>query len=294
MMNYSDKIIQAQKAIREADFIVIGAGAGLSDAAGLKYMGERFTKNFEDFIRKYHFTDLYSSSFYPFETEEERWAYWAKHISLNRYETPATELYIDLLKLVQHKNYFVLTTNVESQFRKAGFNEQRIFATQGDYGLLQCARACHSKLYNNEDLVKEMTDSIHDCKIPTELVPYCPVCGGKMDVNLRKDHNFVEDKNWNLANERYSDFLKKAAVGNTVLLELGVGFNTPGIIRYPFERMIYQNQAQTLIRINKNHADGPEENRDRTISFSEEMNLVFTDLKATNNARHLEPLTCLH
>lgn len=294
MENYQQRLEKATQAIHDADFLLIGAGAGLSDAAGLKYSGERFNMNFKPFIEKYGFKDLYSSSFYPFKTEEERWAYWAKHISLNRYETGATPLYKDLLKLARQKPFFVITTNVESQFQKAGFDEKKIYSVQGDYSFLQCANACHSKLYYNEELVFEMIEKTQDCKIPSALVPRCPVCGGKMDVNLRKDGNFVEDENWHSSNNRYSAFLKEAGKGKIVLLELGVGFNTPGIIRYPFEKMTYQNESATLIRLNKNHPNGAVENEKRTISFTEDMSSVINSIFELNDARHLESLAWLH
>jgi len=169
------------------------------------------------------------------------------------------------------KDYFVITTNVESQFHKTGFQEERIFAVQGDYGLLQCANACHNKLYNNEKLVTQMLTQTSDCKIPTELVPHCPACGGHMDVNLRKDVNFVEDDNWKVANERYNQFIKNAIKKNVLLLELGVGFDTPGIIRYPFEQMVFQYKNATLVRINAQHAFGFDENARKTILFSEDI-----------------------
>lgn len=276
--NSNSKIQSALDAIEQADAILIGAGAGLSDAAGLKYSGERFTKNFAPFIAKYKMDDLYSSSFYPFTTEEERWAYWAKHISVNRYDTPATDLYRNLLKLVNCKDHFVITTNVESQFLKSGFDPQKIFAVQGDYGFLQCQKACHTTLYYNEELVLQMIQQTVDCKIPTALVPKCPVCGGKMDVNLRKDDHFVEDENWYASNERYGQFLEKACSQKLVLLELGVGFNTPGIIRYPFEQITYKYDAVTLIRINAQHAFGPEENERKTILFQEDITTIINQL----------------
>ena len=188
----------------------------------------------------------------------------------------------------------MITTNVVSQFQKAGFEDQRIFCVQGDYGFLQCAEACHSKLYFNEKLVSEMIEKTNDCKIPTEIVPHCPVCGGSMDVNLRKDGYFVEDQNWELANKRYSAFLEKAGKGKIVLLELGVGFNTPGVIRYPFENLAYRDESVTLIRLNKNHPFGPEENEKRTISFTEEMSTVINTINEKCDARHLEPLAWLH
>jgi len=290
---YAHRIEQAREAISDADHIIIGAGAGLSDAAGLKYSGKRFTDHFQPFIDKYHFTDLYTSSFYPFQSDEECWAYWAKHISLNRYETPATPLYIDLLKLVESKDHFVITTNVESQFHKAGFRDDRIFAVQGDYGLLQCASACHNTLYHNEAMVAEMLAHTVDCKIPSHLVPVCPVCGGKMDVNLRKDGYFVEDDNWAMASQRYHDFTKKATRNKLVLLELGVGYNTPGIIRYPFEQITFHNSLVTLIRINTHHWQGATENRDKTIAFNEDMAQTINELNETD-ARHLESMARVH
>lgn len=250
---------------------MIGGGAGLSDAAGLHYSGKRFTDNFEPFIAKYGIKDMYTSSFCPFKTEEERWAYWAKHISINRYDTPATQLYLDLFQLAKRKKYFVITTNVEHQFYKAGFPDEKIFAVQGDYGFLQCAKGCHNKLYYNESLVKNMLIQTFDCRIATELVPYCPVCGGPMDVNLRKDSYFVEDEVWHDARDRYATFIEETNGKHIVYLELGVGFNTPGIIRLPFEQMTYRNPNATIIRVNTYHPDGAKENNDKTISFTEDM-----------------------
>ncbi len=249
-----ERLDEARKAIGEADHIVIGAGAGLSAAAGLVYDGEVFERRFTDFIAKYHFTDLYTSGFYPFPCEEEKWAYWARHISLCHWEQQAKPLYLQLLELVKDRNYFVITTNVDEQFTKAGFAPERIFATQGSYGKLQCANACHDTLYDNENLVKEMLANTHNCYIPSKLVPRCPVCGGRMETYLRCDQYFVENKDWHNACGRYQSFMANAVNGKTALLELGVGFNTPGIIRFPFERLASQNDDITLIRMNRDHA----------------------------------------
>ncbi|WP_094606016.1 Protein ADP-ribosyltransferase [Sporomusa silvacetica DSM 10669] len=270
-MDYKERIERAKAVLDSAEYLVIGGGAGISDAAGLHFSGKRFTDNFRPFIERYDFEDLYTSSFYSFKTEEERWAYWAKHISLNRYETPATELYLDLFKLAKRKNYFVITTNVDHQFYKAGFPAEKIFAVQGDYGFFQCAKGCHNKLYYNEDIVKEMIAQTADCKIPAELVPKCPVCDGLMEVNLRKDNYFVQDEAWYAASDCYTAFVQAIVDKRVVFLELGVGFNTPGIIRFPFEQMTYQNPNATLIRVNSHHPQGAKENIRQTISFSEDM-----------------------
>jgi NAD-dependent SIR2 family protein deacetylase len=269
--DYSQRLRRAAQALARAEFVLVGGGAGLSDAAGLTYSGKRFTDHFEPFIARYGFADLYTSSFFPFATEEERWAYWARHISLNRWETGATPLYQTLLGLVGGKDHFVLTTNVDHQFAKAGFAADRIFATQGDYGYLQCARGCHRTLYDNEALVREMLTETIDCRIPTARVPHCPRCGGPMDVNLRKDEYFVEDAAWDAARERYAGWLQRALRGGLVLLELGVGFNTPGIIRFPFERIVLGTPGATLVRLNRDDPQGPAENAGRTVAFSEDL-----------------------
>lgn len=279
MKTYKERIKRASEALKNSEYILIGAGAGLSDAAGLKYSGKRFTDRFPDFIEKYGMEDLYSSSFYPFETMEEKWAYWARHISFNRFETPATELYKKLHNLVSEKKYFVLTTNVEHQFWKAGFLDEKIFATQGDYGYIQCAKGCHAKLYDDEILVSEMLKQAKDCKIPLELIPKCPVCGGEMDVNVRKDQYFIQDEAWDKACDNYSSFLKEIQNKKVVFMELGVGFNTPTIIRYPFEQMTYINSNATIIRLNRDYPNGQVENENKTIAFEEDMMDVISSLQ---------------
>ena len=268
------RLDKAKKALDDADYVLIGAGAGFSTAAGIEYSGKRFEDNFKDYIDEYGFSDLYTSGFYPFETSEEKWAYWARHVNINRFQVGKTDLYQDLLKLVQNKDYFVLTTNVESQFWINGFDDKRIFATQGDYGLLQCSKACHDTLYSNEMQVKEWIEKTENFKIPSDLVPVCPVCGAEMELNLRKDNFFVEDEKWRQMNENYSNYLKHID-GNLVLIELGVGFNTPGIIRYPFEQITYDNENTTLIRLNKDYPDAIPQNKDKTIGFDEKISDVF-------------------
>ena len=253
MNNKLEKIEQIKNLIEDANYILIGVGAGLSTAAGIEYTGKRFTDNFADFIEKYHFTDMYSSGFYDFKTEEEKWAYWAKHMYINCIGMGATKLYKDLFGMVKDKNYFVITTNVDEQFYKSGFDKEKIFATQGSYRYIQCSHSCHNKIYDATDMVTKMIHETKECKIPTKLVPICPVCGEKMDTNLRKDAYFVQDDNWYKQNEKYDKFIENARDKKVVLLELGVGFNTPGIIRFPFEQMVYQNNNWNLVRINKDN-----------------------------------------
>ena len=274
--DYSKMIERAARAIYDSKKLVIGAGAGLSAAAGLEYNGRRFTENFKPFIEKYEMQDLYTSSFYPFNTQEEKWAYWARHISLNRYETQVTELYQELLELVSSKEYFVITTNVESQFEKA-----KIFEVQGNYAWLQCGTACHDKLYYNEQIISGMLEQISDCRIPSYLVPKCPFCGGNMEVNLRKDKYFVQDNNWYNSESNYEKFIYLTKDKPTVFLELGVGYNTPGIIRFPFEIMVKANHHAVLIRINRDYLNGMRENEGSTVSFCEDMMTVIKDLKSS-------------
>lgn len=279
MTNYEIRIAKAKKAIEEADYILLGGGSGLSAAAGITYSGKRFSDHFGPFIKKYGFTDLYTSSFYPFETEEEKWAYWAKHISLNRFEISSTKLYRDLFALVHNKNYHVISTNVESQFVKAGFSVDKVFEIQGDYSYLQCEKGCHNKLYDNESLVNEMIAKTVDCKIPSDLVPKCPVCKGEMDVNLRKNQYFIQDEKWFESSISYRNFLRISPEKKVVYMELGVGFNTPGIIRYPFEQMTHLSEKATLIRLNRDYPEGEAENLKKTIAFAEDMQQVISALR---------------
>ena len=269
--NFSDRIDKLCLLLENAECVLIGGGAGLSSAAGLTYSGQRFTKNFGDFIKKYDLTDMYSAGFYPFRTQEEKWAYWSQHILLNRWLPPALPLYQRLFELVKDKDYFVITTNVDAQFYKAGFSPERIFAVQGDYGKLQCAKGCHDRLYDNESLVQKMAAEQKDCRIPSSLVPKCPVCGGEMEVNIRKDVYFVQDKAWYAAEGRYEDFYDRACSKRTVLLELGVGYNTPTIIRFPFEHMAYENKGVFLVRMNTQYPDAIPENAKKTLSFDEDI-----------------------
>ncbi len=276
MESFPQRLDKAKMAIDDADYILIGAGAGFSAAAGIEYAGKRFEENFQDFIEKYGVQDMYSATFYPYETQEEKWAHWIRHVYVNRYSVGKTRLYGQLLELVDDKEYFVLTTNVEHQFWINEFEDKRIFATQGDYGLIQCEKACHNKLYSNEELVYDALEKVEDCKIPTELVPVCPVCGGHMEINVRKDNYFVEDEKWHEMHDNYKGFLSAIDEDKKIVfLELGVGFNTPVIIRYPFEQMTYENPNATLIRLNRSHSNAIPQNKDKTISFNENISEIF-------------------
>lgn len=256
---YLDSVNRVKELLQEADAVIIGAGAGLSTAAGFTYTGKRFEDYFSDFIKKYGFRDMYSGGFYPFESLEEHWAYWSRYIFINRYMDADNGTYKSLFDLVKDKDYFVLTTNVDHQFQKAGFDKQRLFYTQGDYGLFQCSEPCHSVTYDNEKIIRDMVTGQADMKIPTELIPYCPICGKPMSMNLRADNTFVQDEGWYKASERYSDFIRRHSGLRVLFLELGVGMNTPSIIKYPFWRMAYDNPNAYYICINYGEAFAPSE-----------------------------------
>ena len=262
--DYETSIARLKKALDEADAVVIGAGAGLSTSAGFVYNGERFEKHFSDFAEKYGFNDMYSGGFYPYQTPEEFWAYWSRYIFVNRYTDAPKPVYNELFELVKGKDYFVITTNVDHCFQKAGFDKKRLFYTQGDYGLFQCSVPCHDKTYENEETVRRMVEEQKDMRIPTELIPKCPVCGKPMTMNLRSDDKFVEDEGWHEAAERYENFLRTRK-GKVLFLELGVGYNTPVIIKYPFWNMTAKNPDATYTCINYGEAVCPEDIKDRAI-----------------------------
>ena len=263
--DFSDKIKRIKDAISSADAVVVGAGAGLSTAAGYSYSGERFEENFADFENKYGFHDMYSGGFYPYSSPQEFWAFWSRNIYLNRYTPTPKPVYEKLLRLIGDKEYFVITTNVDHCFQKAGFDKNRLFYTQGDYGLFQCEKPCHRKTYDNEEIIKKMYFSQVDMKVPTELLPKCPVCGRPMTTNLRIDDAFVEDDGWKAASGRYAEFLKKYDGKKVVFLELGVGGNTPVIIKYPFWKMTLLNKSATYVCVNYGEAACPDEIADRAI-----------------------------
>lgn len=292
-----ERLSGLKKEIEEADAIVVGAGAGLSTSAGLTYSGERFERSFFDFARKYGIQDMYSGGFYPFPNEETRWAWWARHIYFNRYIDAPKPVYRELLSLVKDKDYFVVTTNVDHQFQRAGFDKRRLFYTQGDYGLFQSANSSMQKTYDNEEWVMKAMEAqgfIRDengvfqvpesgelkMKISVSLIPKCPDDGSDVTMNLRADDSFVEDEGWHRASAAYAEFLLKTKNLQVLYLELGVGANTPIIIKYPFWQYTKENPKAFYACINKGEAYCPKEIADRSICIDEDIGEVLSWMTA--------------
>lgn len=277
---YAREVERLRDALAEADAVVLGAGAGLSTAAGFEYGGERFKRLFGDFAAKYGFRDMYSAGFFPFREPEEQWAYWSRFIWCNRYEPAPRDTYDKLLRLVDGKDFFVITTNVDHQFQQASFPKERLFYTQGDYGLWQCSVPCHDETYDNFETVKRMVDEQRDMRVPSELVPHCPKCGAPMSMNLRADDTFVEDAGWHAAAERYRSFIEAHQDGKVLFLELGVGGNTPVIIKYPFWRYTNANPDATYVCVNYGEAFAYQSIADRSILIDADIDRVLEDLLA--------------
>ena len=273
--SYSERISFLRQAVQEADHIIIGAGSGLTTAAGIDYAGDDFRREFAPWIERYVFTDLYTSSFYPFETPEEYWAYWAKHIWFSRYRTGATELYKTLLH--RFPEAFIVTTNVDAQFELAGFPTERIFATQGDYRWFQPASGSPKTLVDNREWVLRVLPLIHDCRIPTEMIPTMPD-GSPASLNLRVDDTFVEDFHWHQQARRYTDFVQRASQDKLLLLEFGIGYNTPGIIRLPFEQMAQRFPHTTLVRFNRDNPEPYIEEMPSFAAFTEDIATVINQM----------------
>jgi NAD-dependent SIR2 family protein deacetylase len=291
----TDLLAQLKKSLDEADAVVIGAGAGLSTSAGFIYTGERFDHYFKDFSDRYHFKDMYSGGFYPYDSLEEHWAYWSRYIYVNRYMDPPKPVYDRLFDLVKDKDYFVLTTNVDHCFQKAGFEGQRLFYTQGDYGLFQCGDPCHKNTYDNEQMVRDMLTAqgfefdkdgtlivpdgcILKMEIPSELVPRCPRCGKPMSMNLRADNTFVEDVGWHVHAGFCSDFMESHREKKTLFLELGVGYNTPGIIKYNFWKMTDEWPDATYACLNYGEAYVPDEIAKKSICINDDIGSILEKL----------------
>lgn len=267
-----------QNFLQYADSVLVGAGAGLSTSAGYTYTGERFWRYFADFGRRYHFQNMYEGGFYPYPSPEEYWAYWSRYIFINRYMPPPENTYETLLDLIRGKDYFVLTTNVDHMFQRAGFDKKRLFYTQGDYGLLQCTLPCHRKTYENETLIRQMVQEQQNMKVPSALIPYCPLCGRPMRPNLREDSSFVQDDGWESAAGRYTAFLQNHQNARILYLELGVGFNTPAIIKYPFWQFTQNNPLARYVCINQGSESCPEELAQRSICLDADIDGVLRAL----------------
>ena len=271
-------------ALQAADAVLIGAGAGLSTAAGFTYTGARFTEHFADFIEAYGFTDMYSGGFYRFATPEEHWAYWSRYIFINRYQDAPVPVYEDLLALVQGKDAFVLTTNVDHCFQKAGGDKTRLFYTQGDYGLWQCSVPCHDRTYDNESVVRQMVAQQRDRRVPSALLPRCPVCGKPMSMNLRADATFVEDAGWHAASQRYTQWLRQHSGARILFLELGVGYNTPGIIKVPFWQYTALWPRATYACVNVGDVSVPGEIQHKSICIQADIAAVLQALRQGQSA----------
>ncbi len=292
-----DGINRLKMSLHEADAVIVGAGAGLSTSAGFIYTGERFESYFYDFIARYHFQDMYSGGFYVMQfPAEELWAYWSRYIYINRYMDPPKPVYEELFELVKDKDYFVITTNVDHCFQKAGFDKHRLFYTQGDYGLWQCSKPCHNKTYDNKETVVKMVQAqgfkiaedgtpmvpegiTLKMSVPAELIPYCPVCGKPMSMNLRADDTFVEDEGWHTASQRYVDFLRRHRNSKLLFLETAVGYNTPGIIKFSFWRMTNEWPDATYACLNYGEAYAPEEIRNKAICINGDIGEILEKLK---------------
>ena len=291
-----ERIGRLKNELETANAVVIGAGAGLSTAAGLTYSGERFERYFFDFAKKYGIRDIYSGGFYPFPDDETRWAWWARHIYYNRYINPPKPVYHKLLALVKDQDYFVVTTNVDHQFQRAGFDKKRLFYTQGDYGLFQSVNPSLQKTYDNEEWVRKAMDAQGFAKdadgvyqvpedgklsmrIPSALIPKCPDDGSDVTMNLRADDSFVENEGWHRASAAYSDFLHRHENLHVLYLELGVGSNTPVIVKYPFWQMTLANEKAVYACINYEEAYCPGEIENRSICIDGDIAAVLEKIK---------------
>ncbi len=290
-----EKIKLLKQALHSADAVMIGAGAGLSTAAGFVYTGERFEKYFNDFGKKYGFRDMYSGGFYPYKTMEEFWAYWSRYIWINRYMDAPKSTYDALFDLVREKDYFVLTTNVDHCFQKASFDKKRLFYTQGDYGLFQCTKPCCQKTWDNEAVIRQMIlaqgykigkqnelvlpeGKALAMAVPTELLPKCPNCGRPLTMNLRSDDTFVEDEGWKAAAAEYETWLTAHQQDQMVYLEIGVGYNTPGIVKYNFWQQVYQNPKAIYACLNLEEEPVPNEIKAQSIVISGDSDTIIREL----------------
>ncbi|MGN1042344.1 MAG: Sir2 silent information regulator family NAD-dependent deacetylase [Christensenellales bacterium] len=276
--NYENEVRKLKDALADADAVIVGAGAGLSSSAGYNFDGERLQKYFGDFVAKYGMTDMYSGCFAPFESREERWAYWSCWAWINRYEPIPKDTHKKLLFLLEGKDYFVLTTNIDHTFQRSGFPKERLCYTQGDFGLFQCSAPCHSNTYDNKDVLQKMMAQQKNMRVPSELIPHCPHCGREMDFNLFWDNTFVRDEGWHIAHNRYTNYIENHSKGKILYLELGVGFNSPGVIKIPFWNMATKNERAIFASINLTLPCYPEALRDRSIVLQSDIDNTLADL----------------
>ncbi|MGN1271845.1 MAG: SIR2 family NAD-dependent protein deacylase [Lactobacillus sp.] len=276
--SYENEIAKLRQIFQEADAVIVGAGAGLSASAGYDFGGERLKKYFGDFVSKYGMTDMYTGCFADFETNEERWAYWSRWAWINRYEPIPKNTHQKLLKLLEGKDYFVLTTNIDHTFQRAGFPKKRLCYTQGDFGLFQCSKPCHTDTYDNRDILQKMVSQEKEMRVPTELIPHCPKCGREMDFNLFWDDTFVRDRGWHIAYERYTQYIEKHSKGKVLYFELGVGFNSPGVIKIPFWNMTMQNPNAIFASINLTMPCYPEKLKEQSIVIQADIDRVVSEL----------------
>lgn len=277
---YDAELKRLGSAFRAADAVIVGAGSGLSTSAGYNFGGERLKKHFGDFVEKYGIRDMYSGCFANFESNEERWAYWSRWAWINRYEPIPKDTHQKLLRLLQGKDYFVLTTNIDHTFQGAGFSKDRLCYTQGDFGLFQCSKPCHAVTYDNQEVLRQMVTQENNMRVPTELIPHCPKCGAEMDFNLFWDDTFVRDEGWHIAHERYTKYLQEHQTEKILYLELGVGFTSPGVIKIPFWNMVMQNPDAVFASVNLTLPCYPETIGSRSIVIQEDIDKVISDLLA--------------
>lgn len=276
--SYDNEIKKLNEAFQSADAVIVGAGAGLSTSAGYDFAGDRLQKYFADFVEKYGMSDMYSGCFADFESREERWAYWSRWAWINRYEPIPKDTHKKLLKLLDGKDYFVLTTNIDHTFQRSGFPKERLCYTQGDFGLFQCSAPCHTDTYDNKDILQKMRKQEENMCVPSKLIPYCPKCGAEMDFNLFWDDTFVRDEGWHIAHERYTQYLQKHQQGRVLFLELGVGFNSPGVIKIPFWNMAGENPDAVFASVNLTMPCYPGYLKDRSVVLQADIDRVITDL----------------
>lgn len=282
--NYEDECKRLYKEIEEADAIIVGAGAGLSSSAGLNFDGDRLKQHFGDFIQKYGIKDMYTGCFTDFESNEERWAYWSRWAYINRYLDIPKDTHKKLYELIKDKDYFVLTTNIDHTFQRAGYPKERLCYTQGDFGLFQCSSPCHTSTYDNYELLKKMYETQKDMKVDSSLIPHCPKCNKEMDFNLYWDHTFVRDEGWHIAHHRYLEYIEKHRNSKIVYLELGVGFNSPGVIKVPFWNLVYKNKNAIFASINLLRPCFPEQIKNQSIVIKEDIDKVINDLCDMKNS----------